>query len=258
MQLITLTSDLGLRDNYVALVKASILKTIPDSSTIDISHEIEKFNMPQAAYVFGNSYLHFPENTIHLVAVKDRTVAKRLLYIEINKQKIICPDNGFFTLLPNIFDAKVYSLREKDFPLGLFFMKDSMIKAAKHLQAEKTLATACEDYVQLMSFQPTATSDSIVGRGLHIDSYGNVVTNITQHFFDLVRKGRKFTIHLPGSQIQKISSDYDDVPETKALALFNSFGYLEIAINRARASQLLFPKNAHANVDFNITVQFEG
>ncbi|MGZ3861696.1 MAG: SAM hydrolase/SAM-dependent halogenase family protein [Bacteroidia bacterium] len=258
MQLITLTSDLGLRDNYVALVKASILKNIADSTVIDISHEIEKFNVMQAAYVFGNAYSHFPENTIHLVGVKSHTEAKRLLYIEINKQKIVCPDNGFFTLLPNIFDAKVYSLREKDFPLGLFFLKDSMVKAAAHLQKEKTLATACEDYAQLMSFQPTATSDSIVGRCLHIDSFGNVVTNITQHFFDLVRKGRKFTIHLPGSQIQKIVSDYSEVPETKALALFNSFGYLEIAINRARASQLLFPKNSQANVDFNITVQFEG
>jgi S-adenosyl-L-methionine hydrolase (adenosine-forming) len=256
MQLITLTSDLGLRDNYVALVKASILKEIPQSSVIDISHDIEKFNIMQAAYIFGNAYAHFPEHTIHLIGIKSHTEAKRLLYIEIHKQKIICPDNGFFTLLSDIFDAKVYSLREKDFPLGLFFLKDSMVKAAAHLMKEKTLATACEDYLQLMSFQPTATSDSIVGRCLHIDSFGNVVTNITQHFFDLVRKGRKFTIHLPGSQINKIVSDYGDVPETNALALFNSFGYLEIAINRAKASQLLFPKNTQANVDFNITVQF--
>lgn len=258
MQFITLTSDLGLRDNYVALVKAAILQHIPQSFVIDISHDIEKFNLMQAAYIFGNAYSHFPENTIHLVGLKSHTEAKRLLYIEIHKQKIICPDNGFFTLLADIFDAKIFSLREKDFPLGLFFLKDSMVKAAAQVREEKTIATACDDYLQLMSFQPTATSDAIVGRCLHIDSFGNVVTNITQHFFDLVRKGRKFTIHLPGSQINKIVSDYGDVPETNALALFNSFGYLEIAINRAKASQLLFPKNTQSNVDFNISVQFEG
>src|SRR3982750_4230393 len=121
MQLITLTSDLGLRDNYVALVKAAILQHIPNSLVIDISHEIEKFNLMQAAYIFGNAYAHFPENTIHLIGIKSHTEAKRLLYIELHKQKIICPDNGLFTLLPDIFDAKIYSLREKDFPLGLFF-----------------------------------------------------------------------------------------------------------------------------------------
>ena len=258
MQLITLTSDLGLRDNYVALVKAAILQHLPQSNIIDISHEIEKFNLMQAAYIFSNTYSEFPENTMHLVGIKSHTEAKRLLYIEINRQKIICPDNGFITLLPEIFEARIFSLREKDFPLGLFFLKDSMVKAAAQLQEGKNLATACDDYLQLMSFQPTATSDSIVGRCLHIDSFGNVITNITQHFFDLVRKGRKFTIHLPGSQINKIVSDYGDVPEANALALFNSFGYLEVAINRARASQLLFPKNAHASTDFNITVQFEG
>ncbi len=257
MALITLTSDLGLRDNYVALVKASVLQHIPQASIIDISHDIEKFNLMQAAYIFGNAFAHFPENTIHLVGLKSHTEAKRLLYIEIHKQKIICPDNGFFTLLPNTFDAKIFSLREKDFPLGLFFLKDSIVKAAAKLQTEKTIATSCTDYMQLMSFQPTATPDSIVGRCLHIDSFGNVITNITQHFFDLVRKGRKFTIHLPGSHINKIVSDYGDVPETNALALFNTFGYLEIAINRAKASQLLFPKNTQANTDFNITVQFE-
>jgi len=257
MTLITLTSDLGLRDSYVALVKAAILQHIPDSSIIDISHDIEKFNLMQAAYIFGNAYSHFPENTIHLVGLKSHTEAKRLLYIELHKQRIICPDNGFFTLLPDTYEAKVFYLREKDFPLGLFFLKDSMVKAAARLLEEKNFISPCEDYLQLMQFQPTATPDSIVGRCLHIDSFGNVVTNITQHFFDLVRKGRKFTIHLPGSQINKIVADYGDVPETNALALFNTFGYLEIAINRAKASQLLFPKNTQTNIDFNITVQFE-
>src|SRR5438270_7547760 len=147
MPLITLTSDLGTKDNYVALVKASILQHIPGASVIDISHEIEKFNLMQAAYIFGNAYSYFPEGAIHLVGIKSHTEAKRLLYIEVQKQKIICPDNGFFTLLQNTFDAKVFSLREKDFPLGLFFLKDSMVKAAAQLLTEKTIATASDDHL---------------------------------------------------------------------------------------------------------------
>jgi hypothetical protein len=81
-----------------------------------------------------------------------------------------------------------------------------------------------------------------------------VITSITRHFFDLVRKNRKFKIILPGTQLNKLVNDYNDVPETNALALFNSFGYLEIAINRDKASQMLFSKG---HIDFNITVQFE-
>jgi S-adenosyl-L-methionine hydrolase (adenosine-forming) len=257
MPLITLTSDLGIKDNYVALVKASILRLIPNASVIDISHEIEKFNIMHAAYIFGNAYTFFPEDTIHLVGIKSHIEASRFLIVELHKQKIICLDNGFFTLLPNLYNPTVLALNEQAFPPTLFYLKDAMTTAASQLLKHEKIGVPCSDYHQLMQFQPTASSDTIIGRCLHIDSFGNVVTNITRHFFDLVCKGRKYTIHLPGAQINKIVSDYSEVPETNALALFNTFGYLEIAINKAKASQLLFPKQTHINIDFNITVQFE-
>jgi S-adenosylmethionine hydrolase len=257
MPLITLTSDLGLKDNYVALVKAAILKNAPGWQVADISHDIEKFNLMQAAYIFGNAYRAFPDNTFHLVGIRSYTENKRVLYVEVHKQKILCIDNGFFTLLPEIFDARIFSLSEKEFPVGLFFLRDTLVNAAVQLSAPghvEKLATPCQDYLQSMLFQPTATSDSLVGRCIHIDGFGNVITNITRHFFDLVRKNRKFKIILPGTQLNKLVNDYNDVPETNALALFNSFGYLEIAINRDKASQMLFSKG---HIDFNITVQFE-
>ena len=257
MPLITLTSDLGTKDNYVALVKAEIYKNKPDFHVVDISHDIEKFNLMQAAYIFGNAYRSFPENTFHLVGIRGHAENKRLLYVEVHKQKIVCLDNGFFTLLPETYDAKIFSLVESEFPVGLFFLRDAMVKAATQLSVPGNLekvARPCSDYLQSMNFQPAATSDSIVGRCIHIDGFGNVITNITRHFFDLVRKNRKFRIILPGTQLNRLVSDYSDVPETDALALFNSFGYLEIAINRDKASQMLFSKG---DIDFNITVQFE-
>ncbi len=260
MSLLTLTSDLGLKDNYVSLVKAEVYKSAPDTRIIDISHDIEKFNVMQAAFVFGNAYRHFPDHTFHLVGIRGNTEAKRILYVEVHKQKILCVDNGFFTLLPETFDAKIFSLYEKEFPIGLFFLRDTMVKAAVQLSIPgnvEKLAKPCDDYVHSMPFQPTATSDSIVGRCIHIDSFGNVVTNITRHFFDLVRKNRKFKIILPGTSLNKLVADYNDVQETNALALFNSFGYLEIAINQDNASQMLFLKGKNGNIDFNITVQFE-
>ncbi len=260
MPLFTLTSDLGTKDNYVALVKAEILKSSPDTPVIDISHEVEKFNIMQAAYIFGNAYRYFPEGTFHLVGIRSHTRSKRILYVEVHKQKIICLDNGFFTILPEIFDAKVFSLSEKEFPVGLFFLRDSMIKAAVQLaipgNVEK-LAIPCTDHMQSMLFQPTASSESIVGSCIYIDSYGNVITNITRHFFDLVRKNRKFKIILPGAQLNKVVNDYAEAKENEALALFNSFGYLEIAVNNENASKFLFHKNNRNEINVNITVQFE-
>lgn len=257
MPLITLTSDLGHKDNYVALVKAGILKEIPEAEVIDISHEVEKFNLMQAAYIFGNAYRHFPEGSLHLVGIRGHTENKRLLLTELHNQVIICIDNGFITLLNDVHEANIFTFTNKEFNPGLFFLRDSMVGAAKKfLETPDTenVVELCADYMQSMHYQPTANGDSIVGRCIHVDSFGNVVTNITKDFFEKTRKNRKFRIILPGTQLTKIVNDYNEVPETNALALFNSFGYLEIAINRDRAGQMLFSKG---HIDFNITVQFE-
>lgn len=257
MPLITLTSDLGTKDNYVALVKAAVMSTTQNVSIIDISHEIEKFSLTHAAYIFGNAYKLFPVGTIHLVGVKSQAIAKRLLYIEINKQKIICLDNGFITLLQDMDKASISYFDGKEFEAGLFFMKDAMLRALVALATKPEVLKPCKDYIQLMQFQPTVTPHSIIGRCLHIDDFGNVVTNITKTFFDKERAGRKFIINLPGVEIDRIVSDYDDVSINTALALFNTFGYLEIAINREKASRMLFPRGMNTNTDFNISIQFE-
>ena len=257
MPLITLTSDLGAKDNYVALVKAAILSNIGEATIIDISHEVEKFNLTHAAYIFGNAYTFFPDNTIHLVGVKSQETAKRLLYMEIDAQKIICLDNGFITLLQDAPKAKVFSFDGAAFEAGLFFLKDAMIQALKTLINQPDVLKPCRNYMQLMPFQPTVTPQSIIGRCLHIDDFGNVVTNITKAFFEAENAGRKFSINLPGVEIDRIVADYDDVNPNTALALFNTFGYLEIAINREKASKLLFPRSMQTNTDFNISIQFE-
>ncbi|MEO8760948.1 MAG: SAM-dependent chlorinase/fluorinase [Bacteroidia bacterium] len=257
MPLITLTSDLGIKDNYVALVKAGVLSTVENATIVDISHDVEKFNLTHTAYIFGNAFNFFPAGTFHLVGVKSQETASRLLYIEIDNQKIICLDNGFITLLQDLPRAKVFYFASTGFEAGLFFMKDAMVKALQALITQPDIIQPCKDYVQLMLFRPTVTPQSIIGRCLHIDDFGNVVTNITKAFFEAENAGRKFIISLPGVEIDKIVNDYDDVSANNALALFNTFGYLEIAINREKASKLLFPKDMKTNTDFNISIQFE-
>jgi S-adenosylmethionine hydrolase len=261
MRVITLTSDLGHKDNYVALLKAVSLTHSPSSLIVDICHEIEKFNIVQASYIFSNAFGAFPENSIHVVGVKSaNSRSEKFLLIQYKKQFILCPDNGFFTLFYDHSGAEVYKIKKDLYQDTVFFMKDVLMRAACDLANGKPvpeMADKTDDYVQLISFQPTSTPSSIIGRCLYMDSFGNVITNITKDFFEGNRRGRTFTIHLPGHRINEISSSYDDVPEISALALFNTSGHLEIAINKGQARQLLFPKNINLHTDFHISVEFD-
>ncbi|MBS1647057.1 MAG: SAM-dependent chlorinase/fluorinase [Bacteroidetes bacterium] len=245
MPLITLTSDLGTKDHYVALVKAALLSQIEESSVIDVSHHILKYNISNAAYVFDSVYKCFPKDTFHLVGVTAKNIQNRLLYVELNQQKIICLDNGFITLLKNHEEARVFYFNEQEFTPSLFFMGDTMVKALQALLKNATQPSPCTDYIQLMALQPIYMSDFVRGSCIHIDSFGNVVFNITKDFFESARKGRKFTISMPqaGNPITKISTAYREGGEEKAIALFNSSGHLEIAINQEFANKRLFQRD---------------
>lgn len=261
MALFSLTSDLGHRDPYVAICKAELVKHCPDSTIVDISHEIDKFNLLQAAYIFAQAYRHFPEHSFHLIGVKGaQNQHSGFLICKWNNQFILCPDNGFITLLSEELPEEVYKINPKLFPSRPFFLKDVLIPVACTLANGgkiKDLAAEHEDYVRLLHYQPAGGPVSIRGRCIYIDSYGNVITNISKEFFERTRKGRKFNLFIPGLRITEISENYDAVPDTTALAIFNSAGFLEIAVNKARASQLLFPRSHNAHTDFNITIEFE-
>jgi hypothetical protein len=260
VSIITLTTDLGTKDNYLALVKAYILKNSGISQIIDISNEIDKYNIQQAAYIFGNAFEQFPEGSIHLLAVKStNTDNKNSLLISVNGQYIFCPDNGLFSLFSEGTNAEVHVLKNSLFPPTTFYVRDTLAKAALAFATDKNaeaIADKTNQYLQALSFQPTFSGDSIVGKCVYIDSYGNVVTNIKKDFFEASRRNRRFVIHLPNIRIDEIAENYDDVAATDALALFNSAGHLEIAINRGAARQLLFPRNMHTHTDFNITIEF--
>jgi S-adenosylmethionine hydrolase len=261
VSIITLTTDLGTKDNYLALVKAYILKNSGISQIIDISNEIDKYNIQQAAYIFGNAFDQFPEGSIHILAVKSANSDNRnSLLISLNGHYLLCPDNGIFSLFSEGTNADVFVLKNELFPPTPFYVRDTLAKAALAFAKDKNaeaIADKTEQYVQALSFQPTFSGNSIVGKCVYIDSYGNVVTNIKKDFFEASRRNRRFTIHLPNIRIEEITGNYDDVAATDALALFNSAGHLEIAINRGAARQLLFPRNIHTHTDFNITIEFD-
>ncbi|MGZ3882830.1 MAG: SAM hydrolase/SAM-dependent halogenase family protein [Bacteroidia bacterium] len=270
MPIITLTTDLGYRDPYLAIVKVCILKSIPDVQIIDLSCDIKDNNISDAAFILKNSLKYFPAHSIHLVGVKFINSASmlgknkgvdntRYLLTKYNDQYIITPDNGFITLLDEAYSGKVYQLYFNEATQHNFFLKDIFVEVAAHIAEGKPveeIGIETTDYYKAFQFSSFTSPENLKGKSIYIDDFGNVITNISKEQFYKALGNRKFSIVLPGARITKISDTYDDVRIGDALAIFNSFGYLEIALNGKSAYKMLYPRDVGRSFDFNLIVEF--
>ncbi len=246
MPIITLTTDLGIKDYYIGSLKGALLAQCPEATIVDISHEIKPFDMLQASIVIRNSYPDFPEGTIHLVGVNpDVTEESRHLVVFIHGQYFIMPDNGIHSL---IFDTKADEIVELTLTqraeLMSFPAKDIYIMAASHLARGGSLnviGKPVKNLTELVMFRAVSEDHLIRGMAVYIDHYGNILTNIDKQLFREFNMFKHFAIQLRRSEyeIKSISKTYGDVPEGEKLALFSSSGYLEIGINQGNASKLL-------------------
>lgn len=270
MPIVTLTTDLGYRDPYLAIVKACLLQKINNVDIIDLSCDIKDNNISDAAFILKNSIKYFPENSIHLVGVKfivspgnskkekaiDNT---RYLITKFQNQCVICPDNGFLTLLDESFNEKVYQLYFENQSQHNFFLRDIFVDAAASVAEGKALSdigVETKDYYKAFQFSSFSSPQNLKGKSIYIDDFGNVITNITKEQFYKELGKRNFAIILPGTRITKISETYDDANIGDALALFNSFGYLEIALNGKSAYKMLYPRDVGRSFDFNLIIEF--
>lgn len=253
MSIITLTTDFGLRDHYVSSVKGAILNQLPDASIVDISHQIEKYNIPQTAFVLKNAYNNFPKGTIHIIGVKtEQSKQAPQVIVFSDGHYFIGADNGIFYLLLENYIDKIIALPDNT---SIFPTLDIFVNAAcaisKGIPVEQ-LGTLKTELYQSIPFRAASIGDMIRGTVIYIDTYENIITNITQSLFNQVGKGRPFKIDLKKNDIGKINKSYNDVPEGEIVALFNSSGYLEIAMNSAKASSLLYLR-----INDQITINFE-
>ena len=237
--LITLTSDMGLKDYYVASIKGAIYKQLPDVKVIDISHDIPPFDILHASFILKNTFKQFPKNSIHIIGVdSEKNNEKKHLIIKNHDQYFIGADNGIFSL---IFDKKpdgIWNInRDIDLDDFSFPTKDIFVPVACHLARGGLPALVADEIQEIKTkefYRPIIDKKSIKGMVRYIDKYGNLVTNITKQIFNDVVKNKSFKIFLTKSEyiIQKIHLKYNDVPEGERIALFSSSGFLEIAINK--------------------------
>lgn len=247
MAIITLTTDMGNKDFYVAAVKGTIYSLKPDAKVVDISHHIQPFDIAQASFVLRNSYHHFPEGTVHIIGVNPDRVDRRDPFDSRDEIKhllayykghyFIAADNGIFSLLFEERPEKVFEITVDtgdnpfSFPVRSVFAKVAcMIHSGL---GPEDIGLPFEEYQERAIFRPVVESDMIKGTVIYIDTYGNVITNISRDTFENTRKGRSFKIYYRREEyeIDAISQSYSDVPQGEKVAIFSSSGFLEIAIN---------------------------
>ncbi|HLY72053.1 MAG TPA: SAM-dependent chlorinase/fluorinase [Puia sp.] len=244
MPLITLTSDISEQDYVIGAVKGQLLQINPEFSIVDISHELSPFNYSQAAYVCRNAIKHFPPFTYHIILISlFEQKPEYLLLAFHNQQYFLCADNG---LLSMIIDGKPEAII--GLPLDKTAIKNTLYctrvmgNAINEIADGKDLrkiGAADFSFKQKNNLRAMLGDNWIEGQILFIDNFENVVVNITHEEFEEQRKGRSFRIVFKRDEvIDKISEAYGDVAEGEKLALFNSAGYLEIAMNKGNAAGL--------------------
>jgi len=241
MAIITLTSDYGTKDYFTAAIKGALLSEAPEVQIVDISHEISPFNTEEAAYVLKNAYHHFPKGTIHMIGIDaEATPTKLHVVCKVDGHYFIGADTGIFSLMfPHFKAEQIIALNiSQDDDSIPFPMKDVFVKAACHINRGGTLQVIgreIKELKDLIDFQPTLSAERKIlnGQVIYIDHYGNVISNITEKVFKESFAGLEFKIKLPRKySIKTLHKSYSQVKEGDMLALFNSAGHLEVAMNK--------------------------
>jgi S-adenosylmethionine hydrolase len=244
MALLTLTSDIGHQDYLVGAVKAQLLQINPAFNIIDVSHTVPPFNYPQAAYICRSAFKNFPEFSYHVILINlfEKKPDQLLLAFHKN-QYYLCADNGLLSMiLEETPDMVIGIPLDKTANKNTLYCAGIMAKVVNQLiQGEPVQNIGVPDavYMEKNHLRPLLDNNWIEGQIIFIDNFENVIVNITREQFEEQRKGRRFKIIFKrDEEIDRISESYADVMEGEKLALFNSAGYLEIAINKGNAAGL--------------------
>ena len=242
--IVTLTSDFGTRDGYVGQMKGVILGIDPAVALVDVTHDIEPFSVVAGALVLKGISRYFGQGAVHL-AVVDPGVGstRRGIVARIDGRLYVGPDNGLFSLV--LFSARSSEIREiRNTELTLpdphptFHGRDVFAPVAGHLSAGAkfdSVGPLVTDPISLSIDPPKMVEDGLHGEVIHVDRFGNLTTNIDAHM--LTRPVSR--IEIGHVIIRGLSMFFSQAPEGEPLALINSFGFLEVAVNLGNAAKVL-------------------
>jgi S-adenosylmethionine hydrolase len=246
-KIVTLTTDFGLKDPYVAEMKAVILCICPSAVMVDVTHEVERFNVRMGAYVLSSAVPYFPKGTIH-VAVVDPGVGtrRRSMLIRAKRGFFVGPDNGLLvmaaekqgiTAVHEITNPKLMLPRVSN----TFHGRDVFAPAAAHLAngvSPAEFGPEIRDFVKPPFAKVTRRKGMLIGEVLHVDSFGNIVTNIAGKEFANFPSKATVDVELPKSKLRlELHRAYGEAERGETLALVGSHDYLEIAVNQGNAAE---------------------
>ncbi len=244
---VTLLTDFGLKDGFVGVMKGVMMEINPDIKMVDICHDVPAQDIQSASFVLGQSYAYFPENTLHVVVVDPRVgTLRRIIYVEAGYYRFLAPDNGVLQYVfkwEKIF--RVINVTNSDYFLpeqsSTFHGRDIFAPVAAHLTNgldPKLLGDTVDAEVLKIASDPQSESDFIKGQIVHIDHFGNLITNVSNEMIHHILKEKKhFAINLADVKIEEISKTFYSKPIGCFLAYFDSCEYLAFAINGQNAAE---------------------
>ena len=244
--IITLTTDFGTTDYYVSAMKAVICSINPEVTIIDVSHDIPPQDIMAGAWVLKNTAFLYPEGSVHVCVVDPGVGTKRKpIILKVNNQFFIGPDNGLFSLIADGEKFSAYVITNPDLirkkPSSTFHGRDIFSPAAAHLASGTPLEFFGPELTDIITYkwaQATVGKDGIQGWVLHVDRYGNLITNISGKMIkELETKSIK--IYAGTFIIDDIVKTFGDVDDGEPAALIGSSGMIEIVVNKGNAAQLL-------------------
>jgi S-adenosylmethionine hydrolase len=243
MPIVTLLTDSGEVDFYVAAIKAKILAVNPGVRIEDISHKINACDIAHGAFVLRSVFKDFPKGTVHLVGV-DATGNRGDGYmaLQLEDHFFVASDNGLLGLLSDKAHQKLVELNTVNPMETTFPEKDILAPAAAKLAsgvALTDLGKPMATFKKRTDRNVRATKKNILGHVIRGDHYGNLITNIPRDTFEILSKDKSYTIHVGGERIRKIQTNYHQAEQGDCFLFFNSLGVLEIGIYKGNANELL-------------------
>jgi len=239
MPIITLLSDFGLRDSYVAEMKGVLLSLSPGASLVDITHDIPPGNVAAGAYVLGRAWRRFPAGTVHLAVVDPGVgTARAALAIRVEGHAFVGPDNGLLAGVVFGRAAKIVSLPVPPGAAPTFHGRDLFAPAAAALARGVPLGELGEPYTgiprRVSGAQPRVEAEAVIGEVVYVDRFGNLITNLTAEVLP-----PRPIIEVDALEVGPLRSTFGEVPVGGLLAYIGSGGELEVAVRGGSAAEVL-------------------
>jgi S-adenosylmethionine hydrolase len=245
--IITLLTDFGLKDPYVASMKGVILTINPQCTLVDITHQVGPHDIKEGAFSLAQTYSNFPKGTIHLAVVDPGVGSPRkpILFVTQN-YLFVGPDNGLLTLaLKREKLKKVIALSKMEFFLpavsSTFHGRDVFAPVAAHLSLgiePKSFGRVIKSWNEISFPEPVLGQQKLIGEIVHIDAFGNLISNIDYKNLLKLSKGRLPVIKIGKRTMGGLKKGYWEGRKGEPTALIGSGGFLEISVREGNAQKL--------------------